>query len=272
MEAPALFTTEQVLRGIQAYVTEHVDEELVLHPDASVSKYYDDVKESHDCPLWFLMELSDYFGFKSNERHWIVWLKLPLSQWVSPSEGKRLWQDWQDETSRKITVRKMAEFIARRAPGASFDPVTVFGVHCRPAGAFRGLCDLPELQGKRVGPSTSIFGQLGNSKTRTLWGRAGWASGFVLPALRKTASEAWLETSYGVSLFVAAVLAIAAAFLLIWDDIFPAMWMVAVAAIGLPAIVLCFLGSIADQFRNPLPEGITTFGDLARLISKAQTP
>jgi len=66
------FSTEQVLAGIQAFVRQDVDSELTLDPDASVYEYCDAVEGSHECPLWFLQELSAYLGLEEGDERWIV--------------------------------------------------------------------------------------------------------------------------------------------------------------------------------------------------------
>lgn len=261
------YSTEQVLRGIQAYFDVHVLGHHTIDPDASVADYCEIVAENDGCPLWFLMSLSRYFGLSWSSGRWGVWLKLPRDTGdtkLSRHDRESLYMLWQNETGKSITVRKLAEYIARHARGVSMEPTTVLGRYCTPAGAFRGLCELPEVRGKRVGPSTKLRDVMGAWKLTEFWGRAEWVSGQPLPKL-----NIWS----------------------IWSDPLPWKWVVPVIAIyvggsgwvgafairfGMPLWFIAFL-SVATFFalaawiennRNPLPEGIQTFGDLARLIAR----
>lgn len=272
MDDRTRFTTEQVLRGIQAYVDEHVDAELAIDPDASVNEYRQAIVDSHECPLWFLEMLAEYFGFHYDEVRWLVWLKLQPDRKLTKSEQKQAWKHWQNVTSKSITVRRLAEHIAKHAPGTSMEPVTVFGVPCAPAGAFRGLCKLPELSGKRVAPSTSIVGILGGSKTEQLWNRAKWISGSKLPALKHDpwwslrSPADWVD-ALGQCLAIIVALATLISIGLETGSAFYAF----AAAVPALVVLLTLTYSASDKLRNPLPEGVTTFGDLARLIAAGAT-
>lgn len=268
MEDRTRFTTEQLLRGIQAYVTEEVDSKLVIDPNASVNEYRKAIEGSYECPLLFLEMLGEYFGFEHSEARWIAWLKLKPDEELTKRERKLAWDHWQNVISKSLTVRKLAEHIAKHAPGTSMQPVTMFGVPCAPAGAFRGLCRLPELRGKRVAPSTPIARVLGGSKIESLWGRATWISGAKLPTLQRQAwwslrSPAdWID-AVGQCLAIVAALATLIYVGLETGSAFYAF----TAAIPALLVLLMFTYSASDKLRNPLPDGVTTFGDLARLIA-----
>ncbi len=268
MDDRTRFTTEQVLRGIQAYVYEHVDDKLVLDPYASVNEYREAVEESHECPLAFLSMLAEYFGFQFSERRWIVWLRLPNGKGLSKAQRGRLWEAWQKRTAHELTVRKLAEHIADLAPGTSMEPATVFGVPCAPAGVFHGLCKLPEVVGKRVGPSTQIGKVLGGWKIEQLYGRAEWISDTSLPPLKRnpwwslSSPSNWVD---GIGLGTA-ILAALGALIYVGVVTESAFWGFVVAVPTL-AVILLIVSACSDAIRNPLPDGITTFGDLARLIA-----
>jgi len=267
MEDFQRFNTDQVLGGIQSFTNELVDDSIVIHADASVNDYAKVIEKHYGCPLEFLWELSDYFGLRWGEVRWAAWLQLPRPKRgarVTKRDREAQWQHWQRTTSQSITVRKLAEYIARHARGISMEPTTVLGRYCAPAGAFRGLCELPEVRGKRVGPSTKLRNVMGACKIAEFWRRAEWVSGQTLPKL-----HLWS----------------------IWTDPLPWKWVV-------PAIALYvggsgWLGAFATRFEmplwffaflavatffamaawienncNPLPEDVQTFGDLARLIAR----
>ncbi|WP_425400452.1 hypothetical protein [Aeoliella sp.] len=271
MEDRTRFTTEQVLRGIQAYVELDVDKELVIDPDASVNDYRQAIEDSHECPLCFLEMLAEYFGFQYSETRWAVWLKIKSPPGLSKSERKRAWEHWQEVTSKTITVRKLAEHIADHAPGTSMKPATVFGVECAPAGVFRGLCQLPEVRGKRVAPSTRISQVMGCSKIEEMWGRAKWISGSNLPMLKRNpwwslrSPADWID-AVGQCLAIVVALATLIYIGLETDSAFYAF----AAAVPTLGILLILTYCASDTQRNPLPEGVTTFGDLARLIAKSE--
>ncbi|MCO6043700.1 hypothetical protein NG895_07255 [Aeoliella sp. ICT_H6.2] len=268
------FTTEQVLRGIQAYVDKQFGHEFPLDPDASVSVYYETVQKEMGCSLEFLTEIGHYFGLRWDHRRWQVWLRLPREkrgEKISSAQGRQLWQEWLTETSQPLTIRKLAEFIARHAHGAPMNPTTVFGVPCAPAGAFRGLCQLPEVRGRRIAPSTKLRDVLRGGRLRAFWSRSTWASGIELPLLSPTKAETWLGRSYGAALFAGLALATMTGGMILGDWNLSALCPAFIAAIALPSVLFCFTAAALDCVRDPLPDGVRTFGDLARLIANAQT-
>lgn len=272
MDDRTRFTTEQVLRGIQAYVFEHVDEKLLLDPDASVNDYREEIEESHECPLWFLSELASYFGFSYGDSRWIAWLQLPRAVGLSKTEAERDWQRWQTETSKPITIRKLAGHIAKHAPGTSLEPVTVFGVPCAPAGAFRGLCELPEVCSARVAPSTPLRNVVRGGRLREFWERLEWVTGAKLPKLRPAIPQPWFG-SLPMFAVIFSLLAIPSGLGIMhfFDGQLGALPFALFGALAVPFVILCLLETAVDWARNPLPDGITTFGDLARLIASNRT-
>lgn len=262
MDDRTRFTTEQVLRGIQAYVFDEVDGKLIIDSEASVNDYREAITKSHECPLFFLTELAAYFGFRYGEDRWIVWLNL------TDTKRRQGWEHWQDVTSKALTVRKLAEHIARYAPGTSMAPVTVFGVHCAPAGAFRGICELPEIGGRRVAPSTPIAQTLGGSRIVGLWNRAAWISGTTLPTLKRTpwwsltSLANWID-AIGFGLASIATVAV----LMGIGTATGSGWAAVIVALPVLISVLGATHAASDRCCNPLPDGVETFGDLARLVA-----
>lgn len=250
-----------MLRGIQAFVFEEVDEKLVIDPEASVNDYRDAIDKSHECPLFFLTELATYFGFRYGEDRWVAWLNL------ADARHKQGWEHWQSVTSRTITVRKLAEHIVRHVPGASMEPVTVFGVHCAPAGVFRGICELPELGGRRIAPSTPIAKTLRGSRIVSLWSRAAWISGAALPTLKRTPWWSLTSLANWIDAIGLGLTSIATVTVLMGVGIATGSgWAAVLVAIPILFAMLVTTHCASDSCCNPLPDGVATFGDLARLI------
>jgi hypothetical protein len=263
------YTPEQVLAGIQAFVHEQVDEELEIYPDSSVNDYYEIFRESHECPLMFLAELALYFGFTFSERKWVAWLQLPRSNRLSKEEGKRRWEEWQQVTSRPITVRALAEHIARHAPGVSMQPVTVFGVPCAPAGTFRGLCELPEVDHQRVAPSTPLRQVIRGSRLRRFWQRSEWISQTKLSPLTPTRILPCVGPTIGYfATYATLAFAIGTAIYQASGGGLESCFTVFMGSVLGPLPILFVIDEVVDWLRNPLPEGIHTFGDLASFISE----
>lgn len=263
MDDRTRFTTEQVLRGIQAFVFDEVDEKLIIDSEASVNDYRDAITKSHECPLFFLTELAAYFGFRHGEDRWIIWLSLnDTKRWQG-------WEHWQDVTSKALTVRKLAEHIARYAPGTSMAPVTVFGVHCAPAGAFRGICELPEIGGRRIAPSTPIAKTLGGSRIIGLWNRAAWISGVRLPPLKRTPWWSLTSISNWIDAIGFGFASVATVTTLLGVGIATtSFWFALLTAVVMLFALLVVTHQCSDAVHNPLPEGVVTFGDLARLVAE----
>lgn len=263
------FTTEQVLRGIQRFVDEVVGDDVRVRPDESVNCYADVINKNYGCPLEFLWGLSIYFGLNWNIERWVVWLQLPRprrNERLSKREQESHWEDWQQTTSQSITVRKLAEYIARHARGVSMQPVTVFGRHCAPAGVFRGLCELPEVRGKRIGPSTELRSIMGAWKLEEFWKRAEWVSGQKLPQLSIwsvwTSPLPWRWVAPAILAYVGGACllgGLAAQFGL-------PLWLMSVICVGLFFATAAW---IENNVRNPIPDEVQTFGDLARLIAQS---
>lgn len=266
------FTTEQVLRGIQTYLDEQFGVHLHLNPEASVSEYYEIIHKRLGCPLLFLCEVSTYFGLRWDERRWAIWLKLPRANRVrtlSNEQREEIWQQWLEQTSQPRTIRSLAEFISQHAKGCSMAPSTLFGIECGPAGAFQGICRLPEVGGRRLAPSTSIRATLGASSIESMLRRASWVSGTRIKiqkgfSLWSDPLPCWL---FPIVLFIFCVLPmLLGAFLAVELPLPPILVILGASAIG-----LFVLWKMHDRLRNPLPHGVRTFGDLARLIANAQT-
>ncbi|QDU91043.1 hypothetical protein Pla175_44600 [Pirellulimonas nuda] len=181
MASKVRYTPEQIIRGIESYFRECGDADTTLDPLSSVYEYHVAASEADgECPLWFLVGLGEHLGLDWGENRWSVLLKLPRRK-KSRADNIDSWRDWEERIAPKLTVNWLALAIARRLPGVSFEPVTVLGRRCAPAGAFYGLCSMPELQGRRVAPSTPLRRVLSRSAASRVVRRAAWVSGRDLP-------------------------------------------------------------------------------------------
>lgn len=260
------YAVEQAFRGIQTFVTEHWGEDVILQLDDPLTAYIDAARNTHECPLLFLEDLAEYFQFQWSDRQWSVWLRLRDKSIRTKKQRKEAWEKWQREVAPQFTVRKLTLLIARKARVPSFEPVTIFGSHCAPAGIFLGLCGLPEVGGARYAPSTPLNVMKSSYSLRELWKRAEWINGVKLPKLQKrsvmrprSAADAVQLAAFCLALPIA--IGVGILFGRSGSDLLAVFSGVVafVASLGIGC-------RVADRIHNPLPEGIDCFGDLARLI------
>jgi hypothetical protein len=174
---------------------------------------------------------------------------------------------WQQEIAPRFTVRKLAELVARKARVPSFEPVTILGSRCEPAGAFLGLCSLPEARRQRLAPSTPLRAIRSSRRLRELWKRAEWINDVKLPQLAEPSPWRFRSAADVAQLVVCCTAAVAAAgsACLIWQI---GTWFFAGLAAVMAGIVTLIVGdAVVDRIHDPLPREVQRFGDLARLIS-----
>ena len=275
---PIRFTDDQVLRGVQAFFHEHCGDMVIVHPEASVLDYEQAAKDSHECPLEFLADLASYFQLEWNEARWYVWLKLKAGANLPKRQRQEFWEKWKRDVAPTITVRRLAEYIARHAPAISFEPVAVLGRNCSTAGVFEGLCGCPEVNSMRVAPSTPLRELGGSSKICDFWARAEWSSGVALPPVRRLRLWSPRSVYEHVRMVILAIIAFAVFFstiILMAALLDPDMSAVESnsffgGAVGFAAGALVLLGFnvLLERMHNPLPAEVGTFGDLARLIDR----
>lgn len=260
------YTIEQAFRGIQAFVTENCGDKVVLELDAPLTTYEQAARDSHECPLQFLEDLARYFQFEWSESRWGIWLKLRDSSLKTKKERQAAWEHWQQTIAPQITVRALAELVVRKAQVPSFEPVTILGSYCEPAGVFIGLCCLPEANGARFAPSTPLRAIKSSQRLRELWRRAEWINGVKLPKLQGPSAKRLHTAADAVQLATfCLVLPIA-----IGVGVF--LGNAGGVSLGSFGGVIAFIASfgigctLADRVHNPLPAGIERFSDLARLI------
>jgi hypothetical protein len=260
------YSVEQVLRGMQAFVTEHCGPEVVLDPDKSVNEYREAAAESHECPLEFLSHMASCLNLERNEGRWLAWLKLRGEASWSKRQREEAWEAWQRDVAPALTVRALAEYVARRAVGQSLAPATVFGVTCAKAGVFLGVCDMPEVAGLRVAPSTPLRVLHRSSRIQNLWRRLEWVSGVKLPTTRRFEAAGMSslgDATWALTCLASPIVGILAA--IGTYDVMGGACVVSALLAGFGSLIGGWCA--ADRLHNPLPQGIVSFGDLARLVA-----
>lgn len=228
-----------------------IDSDELPEPDERINEHLQRIglwDDSDLLDLWFRCERT--FGFDAAPQ-----------EFFGPPTADPV--EWERDIAPRLTYAALADFIAERAPVVSFDAVEIAGVRCAKAGAFLGLRNLAghvDATIPRFAPSTPIRDCLRRSDLLLLWTRLTWMSGVPLPPLRTR----WVDRACG--LFVLACLGVFGGG-------------VAAVLFGAAAIVLHVLSllkvswtllKIAERLENPLPEGIATFGDLARRLADAE--
>jgi hypothetical protein len=262
MHSATRFSSTQVLDGIRVFIRDELSADWDLDPNAPLIAYEEQAAEASECPLIFLAELARYFQMPWNENHWVVWLRLPRKD-----RSKAAADRWRMELAPRITVRDLANCIAKRAPGVSFAPVTVLGQKCASAGAFLGICRLPEMRGRTVPPSACLRSYLRGWTLRSLWGRVEWISGERLPALRPRlwwSLRNWPDRLAAATLIFTVIAAISIA----WLAVAEWLWLGVLAAVIVAVGGLWIRGIVLDYTEDALPQGVCTFADLARVVSK----
>jgi hypothetical protein len=222
-------------------------------PETSIYRHLKAERAWHDfdAGLEALM-LQQFFGFKASEAEWKGFLRFDVP--AGP--------DWERDGFPQIAFGDLARFIAERTPvTAKFEPVTVFGRVCAPAGAFRGLHQLAEQVAKapqRLGPSTPIHDVLRGWELRQFWNQVRWRTVDAVPPL----PEFWRGIVEYVC--IAAVFAWIGAFLVgvfLHNLKLP-------AAVVVGGFVAYRLARWYQRRTNPLPADCLTFRDLACRIAE----
>jgi hypothetical protein len=260
-------TREQILFGLRECFAHFLKSQDPIDPDADFVAFIN--RHGYDSDgLFFdgIYPIENHFSFQVTDDSW--WKLFQL-------ESKR--------DPQPVSFGQVADFIAEQLDiTISFEPVVIFGRPCRPAGVFLGIEELvrqfdPKIE--RFGPSTPIqsrlrglslinYFKLLNSLTNdcsfkasdplasgTIWRHAWDCFTFMFGIV----SFACL--AQGLAIFTPEVLK-SFPFFLITGVISGALyfgWMVFVYYAGELLLV--------RRFVNPLPPGIKTFRDLAKLIA-----
>ena len=156
----------------------------------------------------------------------------------------------------RFSIAALADFIRCRMKPVSFEPVSVLGSPpCPAAGYFVGMSELVQQvrpNAERFGPSTPITQVLPSHSLSVFWRRLSRAAGRSLPQL-----SFWLNHLANV-LLIASAACLAFGVFVNWA-FFAAVWLLCLKGI--------LFGWWLHRRANPLPQGIVTFGDLARHLA-----
>jgi acyl carrier protein len=240
-----------MLAILQDFWREELDCKEPLTPEARIDSYLKRSRLWDDMDLAeVIAEVEEHFGFDAPAEDWAEFF----------GTGIREEKQWEAEVGPRCTFGALADFIVRHVPPVSFDAVAQFGTNCATAGAFRGI----ELVARQIRPdlgalrpSTPIRDRLRGRKLDTFWNRVRWMSGDALPplhapwrhGLRRAVLVAFLALLAGLVLSLAHGT---------WT------WLV-LSATGFALLRLSL--EVAVYCESPLPSGIDTFGDLARLLA-----
>jgi len=194
-----------------------------------------------------------FFGFQCSDKEWTDFFGFN-----APQRGL---EEWKQTVAPNLTFGSLARFIAERAPViASFDPISVFGRLCGPAGVFEGIevvANKTMGRALRFPPSARIIDVMRGHDLDRFWTQLRWMTEHAAPEL----PSFWRNVTAATDCF--AVLAVIAAAIGSWATSNPA-W---VAQTLLVAVVSYLFASAYKRFTNPLPSNIVTFRDLSMLIA-----
>lgn len=194
-------------------------------------------------------------------------------------------EDWEQLSGADLkyfTFGRLADLIAGQVDALRVRPDVVLGKPCLTAGAFRSIQRAIAQQGGRkirFGPSTRIDEVLRGFGLRRFWKTMRWLSDVRVPPLMEFS---WSRTDRVAHLAAGGVLivlliSILAEFSSVLLDIMvhPVLLLLSIlGAIAFSAVVLAAMmivgrtiGFILNRVTRVLPDGVETFGDLARLVA-----
>ena len=248
------YTQEQILSGIRIFWRETLGCDSPIDPEMSMIEQlksvglYEDLDFTDVC-----VGLQRLFGFISYWEEWDAFLGIPIKD---PDE-------WEKTVAPRLTFRALAEFIREQLKLISFEPITLLGKPCLTAGVFRGIERLavqvyPRV--RRFAPSTPIHQCLRGVRCYLFWNRLRWMVHDELPPLAtiRFNSRGFLHSlSFKVAIGVMIAL---------WTRDLNGFLGGIVVTLSL-LLPMGWLAALINWWWNPLPEGIETFGDLARVLA-----
>ena len=179
-----------------------------------------------------------FFGFKCSDKEWTDFFGFDVAD--------RSLDEWEQSVAPNLTFGSLARFIADRAqPVASFDPITVFGRPCAPAGVFTGIQLVAnKTTGNRLrfAPSARIIDVLQGHDLDRFWTQLRWMTEHATPEL----PPFWRDVT-GVTGCLG-VLATIGVLIASWATSNPA-WIIPAL---LAAVVSYLISSAYKRFTNPL--------------------
>ena len=195
--------------------------------------------------------LEQFFQFGCSDVEWKTFFGFAVA--------KRSLEEWDRTVARKLTFRALADFIADRAPvTASFDPISVLGIPCAPAGVFDGCQKL--IAAPRIAPSTRIIDALRGNALDDFWMRLRWQTENLIPPL----PDSWR----GITGTVGSVGMVGILNGLTMTWLTSDLTFIILGSVF--AAILLIAGLIYKQRTNPLPPNIVTFRDLSYHIVKSR--
>lgn len=252
------YSQEQILSGIRIFWRERLNCESPFDPDMS---FVAQLKAQH---MYSNIDFDDVacglgwlFGLTCSWEEWEFFL------------GKHIQDDseWEKTIAPKLTFRALADFIRERLNPISLEPMTLLGKPCLTAGVFRALEKLAKQIKPKINcfaPSTPIRARLRGIRLHCFWSQLRWMIEDQLPPPPHIPFRSWyflnrllvkLNVKLGIGLLIA----------LLTKDVKGLLAGAAVTcALFIPVGVLA---AFINARMNPLPEGIETFGDLARVLA-----
>ncbi|MBC8114199.1 MAG: hypothetical protein H7062_07470 [Candidatus Saccharimonas sp.] len=248
---PTSLNKDEVFLGVVESLQCAIGDSEVLEPTTNLIEYLRRTGAWDDVDMADLMYcIGQEFGLSfSNEEG---------MEFFNPSIGgqRRTDEAWEQEVAPKLTVAALTDFVRERYVPVSFEPVSVLGSpRCPAAGYFVGMSELVQQvrpDAERFGPSTPITQVLPSHSLSVFWRRLGRAAGRSLPEL-----SFWLN-------HLANALLVASAACLVFGVFVNGAFLAAVWLLCLKGIQF---GWWLHRRANPLPQGIVTFGDLARHLA-----
>jgi acyl carrier protein len=224
-----------------------------VEPDTNVVQLERDLADSL---FWLdlMIDIEDQLGIRLSQEEWFSFYQLPHRETVV--DARKAVDDWERDVVPTLTVAALANFIRERYVPVSFEPVSVLGSPpCPAAGYFVGMSELVQQvrpDAERFGPSTPITHILPSHSLRVFWRRLSRAASRSLPEL-----SFCLNHLANLLLFLSAA-CLAFGVLVDWAFL-AAVWLLCLKGIQ--------FGWWLHRRANPLPQGIVTFGDLARHLA-----
>jgi hypothetical protein len=248
------YTQEQILSGIGIFCHEILGCDSPIDPDMSFIEQLrtEGLYEEIDF-VDVRFRLQRLFGFTCSRSEWETFFGTHIKD---PNTWEKTIPPW-------LTFRALADFIGEHLKPISFEPMALLGKPCLTAGIFRGLERLavqvnPRVQ--RFGPSTPIRQRLRGVRFYIFWNRLRWMLHDQLPHPRaiRFFSRGFLHSlSFKVAIGVMIAL---------WKRDLNG-FLVGLAVTLSLLVPMGWLAALINWWRNPLPERIETFGDLARVLA-----
>jgi acyl carrier protein len=248
------YTQEQILSGIRILWREMLNCDSPINPDMSLIAQLKDEGIFDDIDFAdMLFRLEILFGFKCRMKEWEHFLGFDI----------RDINEWERTLAPRLTFRALADFVRERLEPIALEPVSLLGKPCLTAGIFRGLQQLAEQIDPKVrqfAPSTPIRSRLRGFRLQLFWSRLRWMIEDQLPPPRQFTfrSRGFFHSllfKLGAGLLIA-----------LWKRDLTGL----LEGIGVTFTLFIPLGVIVafiNTHLNPLPKGIETFGDLARVLA-----